>query len=103
MNALSNRPRRLARGASGLLLVGLLVTGTPAPAGAGWWIWDTTKNGVVTGAHAARDGALTFGRSTKALFVDGPSAARSTWKRNSATTKSNARANGRATEAAATR
>ena len=96
-----NPHRRIVRRLGEVLVVGLLVAAIPAPAAAGWWIADTTKNAVVTGGHAARDGALTFGRATKAFFTRGPSAAKQAWKQNAAKTKANAKAGGRATRSAA--
>ena len=61
----------------------------------------TVKEGARTGGHAARDGAVTFGRSAKAFFTGGPSAAKKAWKENAARTKANAKAGSRATKDAA--
>jgi hypothetical protein len=61
----------------------------------------TVKESAKTGGHAARDGALTFGRATRDFFTKGPDAAKRTWKANAATTKANARAGGRAVKSAA--
>jgi len=62
---------------------------------------QTVKESVKTGGHAARDGALTFGRATRAFFTQGPDAAKRTWKANAAKTKANARAGGHAVRSAA--
>lgn len=62
---------------------------------------STVGEAVRTGGHAARDGALTLGRSTKAFFTGGASAARSTWKENAEKTKENAKDGGRKTREAA--
>ena len=48
-----------------------------------------------------RDGALTFGRTTRDFFTKGPDAAKRTWKGNAANTKTNAKAGGRAVRSAA--
>lgn len=102
MNRFIDRRWLVGRGLGGLLVVGVLVTGTPSSADAGWWIVDTTKEAAITGGRAARDGALTFGRATKAFFTRGPSAAKQAWQENAARTKANAKAGGAATKAAAT-
>jgi hypothetical protein len=77
-------------------LVALLLTAPAPPASAGT-LGSTVKRALVTGGHAARDGALTFGRTTRDLFTRGPAAAKRTWKSNAARTGANARANARAT------
>jgi hypothetical protein len=64
-------------------------------------VGDTVKEAAKTGGHAARDGALTFGRSTRDFFKGGPDAAKKTWRKNAATTKSNAKAGAARTRAAA--
>ena len=61
----------------------------------------TVKESAKTGGHAARDGALTFGRATRAFFTQGPDAAKRTWKANATKTKANAKAGGRAVRSAA--
>jgi hypothetical protein len=61
----------------------------------------TLGESVRTGGHAARNGILTFGRSTRALFTGGTAAARRTWKENAARTGAEAKADGRRTRAAA--
>ncbi|HEY3186681.1 MAG TPA: hypothetical protein VGJ70_04355, partial [Solirubrobacteraceae bacterium] len=61
----------------------------------------TVGEALRTGGHAARDGALTFGRTTRDFFKGGPDAARSTWNGNAAKTKENAKVGGRKTRAAA--
>jgi hypothetical protein len=61
----------------------------------------TVKEAARTGGHAARDGALTFGRSAGAFFTEGPSGAKRTWKANAAKTKRNAKQGAAATKAAA--
>ena len=61
----------------------------------------TVKEAARTGGHAARDGALTFGRSVKAFFQGGPNAAKKTWKANAARTKRDAKEGAAATKAAA--
>jgi len=61
----------------------------------------TVKEAAKTGGHAARDGALTFGRTTRDFFKGGGAAAKRTWKANAARTKDTARAGGRATRRAA--
>lgn len=62
---------------------------------------DTIKESAKTGGHAVRDGALTFGRSTRAFFKHGPKAAKRTWKANAQATKQHAKDGGRRTRAAA--
>ena len=62
---------------------------------------ETVKEAGKTAGHAARDGALTFGRSTRAFFTGGAAAAKRTWKQNAARTKANAKAGARATKDAA--
>ena len=64
-------------------------------------VGKTVKEAAKTGGHAARDGALTFGRSTRDFFKGGPEAAKKTWRENAARTKANAKAGGRRTRAAA--
>ena len=44
-----------------------------------------------TAGHAARDGTLTFGRTTRDFFTKGPRAARRTWNANAAQTKAEAK------------
>ena len=61
----------------------------------------TVKEAARTGGRTARDGAVTFGRSTEAFFTEGPSAARKTWKANAAKTKRTAKQGAAATKAAA--
>jgi hypothetical protein len=61
----------------------------------------TVEEAARTGGHAARDGALTFGRSVKAFFHGGPTAAKKTWKANAAKTKRDAKQGAAATKAAA--
>jgi len=64
-------------------------------------VGDTVKEAAKTGGHATRDGVLTFGRSTRDFFKGGPDAAKKTWRKNAATTKSNARSGAARTRAAA--
>jgi hypothetical protein len=64
-------------------------------------VGKTVKEAAKTGGYAARDGALTFGRSTRDFFTGGPQAAKKTWRENAARTKTNAKAGGRRTRAAA--
>jgi hypothetical protein len=59
------------------------------------------EEGAKTGGRAVRDGALTFGRTTRAFFKGGPKAARETWNANARNTGKTARAGGRATRDAA--
>ena len=61
----------------------------------------TVGEAVRTGGHAARDGALTFGRATRAFFKGGTDAARSTWNENATKTKDEAKAGARRTREAA--
>ncbi len=79
-------------------LILLLALALPAAAAD---VKGTAKEGARTGGHAARDGALTFGRSVKAFFKGGPHAAKETWKDNAARTKADARAGAHATKRAA--
>jgi hypothetical protein len=46
-----------------------------------------------TAAHGVRDGVLTFGRTTRAFFLDGPAAAEETWYDNAEATRAHARRN----------
>jgi hypothetical protein len=61
----------------------------------------TAENAAKTGADAVVDGGRTVGRTTRAFFKGGTGAAKSTWKQNARTTAQDAKANGRATRAAA--
>src|SRR5262245_16296883 len=61
----------------------------------------TVGEAVRTGGHAARDGVLTFGRSTKAFFTGGTAAARSTWNENAHKTRDEAKAGASKTRDAA--
>src|SRR5215468_4820752 len=83
------------------LLVAALLGAWGAPASWADAPVNTVKEAAKTGAGAARDGARTFGRSTRAFFKEGPEAAKSTWKSNAAKTKANAKAGGRRTRSAA--
>jgi hypothetical protein len=57
---------------------------------------DSVEEGAKTGGRAVRDGALTFGRTTRAFFKGGKKAARETWNANARHTAEDARAGGRA-------
>jgi hypothetical protein len=48
-----------------------------------------------------RDGALTLGRTTRAFFESGTTAAKETWDANADRTRRDAKAGGRATRRAA--
>ncbi len=64
-------------------------------------VGNTVSEAARTGGHAVRDGALTLGRTTRAFFESGTTAAKETWQANAERTKGNARAGGRATRRAA--
>jgi hypothetical protein len=64
-------------------------------------VGDTVKESARTGGHAARDGALTVGRTVRDFFTKGPRAAKRTWKANAAETKRNAESGGHAVKSAA--
>lgn len=72
-----------------------------SPGPVGEKVKRTVKESAKTGGHAVRDGALTFGRTTRDFFTKGPDAAKRTWKANAANTKTNAKAGGRAVRSAA--
>src|SRR2546422_2350110 len=96
----------MARAWISLALVLTLVVGATCPATAGETssktkVKRTVKEAAKTGGHAARDGALTFGRSTRDFFTGGPDAAKKTWHENAARTKANAKAGASRTRAAA--
>lgn len=55
-------------------------------------VGGVVEESVKTGGRAVRDGALTFGRTTRDFFTQGPSAAQRTWEANEERTKANARA-----------
>jgi hypothetical protein len=61
----------------------------------------TVENAAKTGGDAVVDGSRAVGRTTRAFFKGGASAAKSTWKGNARKTGQDAKANGRATRAAA--
>src|SRR5262245_47930966 len=82
-----------------VLLVAAL--GAPALADGPRKAGHTVKEALKTGGYAARDGVLTFGRTTRDFFKGGPAAASKTWHANAAQTKANAKAGGRATKQAA--
>ena len=87
-----------------MIVVLVLLVATAAAAGetsTGTRVKRTVKEAANTGGYPARDGALTFGRSTRDFFKGGPGAARRTWKANAAHTKATAKAGGRATRDAA--
>lgn len=86
---------------STLTLVVVLAAAPVATANSGDAAKDTVKESAKTGGHAARDGAQTFGRSTRDFFTHGPDAAKHTWKSNAARTKEDAKEGGRRTRAAA--
>ena len=73
----------------------------PVVAHAGDSVKQTAEGAAKTTADAVVDGARTVGRSTKALVKDGTPAAKRTWKENAHITSEDAKANGRATRAAA--
>ncbi|MCW5777855.1 MAG: hypothetical protein KIT14_02910 [bacterium] len=54
-------------------------------------VGGVVEESAKTGGRAVRDGALTFGRTTRDFFTQGPSAAQRTWRANEAQTKANAR------------
>jgi hypothetical protein len=64
-------------------------------------IRKTVKEGVKTGAHTARDGIVTFGRTTRSFFKGGTKAAKKTWNENAAKTKRTAREGAHSTRDAA--
>ena len=75
-------------------LLALAVIGPPAAALAGDTgerVGGTVAESARTGAHAVRDGVLTFGRTVHDFFTGGPNAARETWRENAERTKQNAR------------
>ena len=43
-----------------------------------------------TAGHSVRDGALTFGRTTRDFFTHGPRTAKRTWRANAAKTRADA-------------
>ena len=94
---------------SAIVLAGALSFAEPPPPAPKRSVKNTVKNTVKgtvkeaarTGGRTARDGAVTFGRSTEAFFTEGPSAARKTWKANAAKTKRTAKQGAAATKAAA--
>lgn len=55
-------------------------------------VGGVVEESAKTGGRAVRDGALTFGRTTRDFFTKGPSAAQRTWEANEERTKANARA-----------
>jgi hypothetical protein len=84
------------------LVMALAVAGAPVLAGEpGSKAGSTVEEGTKTGGRAVRDGALTFGRSTRAFFKGGTKAARETWNPNAQHTAETAKAGGRATRDAA--
>jgi len=64
-------------------------------------VGGTIEESAKTGGHAVRDGALTFGRTTRDFFTGGTAKAKKTWRANAGHTKEDARAGGRATRKAA--
>jgi hypothetical protein len=78
---------------SGTLLA-LVAGGVPAAVHAGDTgekVGGTVEESVRTGAHAVRDGVLTFGRTVRDFFTGGSQAAKETWRENAARTKADAR------------
>jgi hypothetical protein len=78
---------------SGVLLA-LVAGGVPATVRAGDTgekVGGTVEESARTGAHAVRDGVLTFGRTVRDFFTGGSQAAKETWRENAARTKENAR------------
>jgi hypothetical protein len=76
------------------VLLALAMIGAPAAAlagDAGERVGGTVEESVRTGAHAVRDGVLTFGRTVRDFFTGGTNAARETWRENADRTKENAR------------
>jgi hypothetical protein len=61
----------------------------------------TAREAAKTGADAVVDGGRLVGRTTKAFFKGGAGEAKKTAKANAKTTSEDAKANGRATRAAA--
>jgi hypothetical protein len=57
----------------------------------GGWLAGVVVESAKTGGRAARDGVLTFGRTTRDFFTKGPKAASRTWKENAARTKATAK------------
>jgi len=75
-------------------MLALAMIGAPAAALAGDTgerVGGTVEESVRTGAHAVRDGVLTFGRTVRDFFTGGTNAARETWRENADRTKENAR------------
>src|SRR5438093_6584316 len=96
----------MVRGRGCLVLVLAFVVGAAGPAAPGETspktrVKNTAKEAARTGGHAARDGALTLGRTTRDFFKGGAAAAKRTWKANAARTKETARSGGHATRRAA--
>lgn len=82
------------------LLIALVAT-LAAAAGPARKTKDVTKESARTAGHAARDGALTAGRTVRDFFKGGPHAAKRTWHANAARTKADARAGRAAVKRAA--
>jgi hypothetical protein len=72
-----------------LLALVLVLAAAPVRAGGGKVVVESAR----TGGHAARDGALTFGRTTRDFFTQGTGSAKRTWDANASRLKANARAN----------
>ena len=84
-----------------ILVAAALGLASSAGADEGNKVGRTVTEAARTGGHAVRDSALTFGRTTRAFFESGTTAAKETWNANAERTKGNARAGGRATKRAA--
>ena len=65
------------------------------------YVGKVVKQAGKTGGGAARDGSRSVGRSVRSFFKEGPKSAKGTWKQNASVTKTNARAGGAKTKAAA--
>ncbi len=91
----------MARDAAVIALLLAIGLGAPALADEPKKARRTVKEAAKTGGHAVRDGAVTFGRTTRDFFKGGPAAAKKTWHANAARTKAHAKAGGRATKRAA--
>jgi hypothetical protein len=75
-----------------LVLMALCAAPVVAAAGdTGRKVGGVVEESAKTGGRAVRDGALTFGRTTRDYFTKGPNAAQRTWQANEERTKANAR------------
>src|SRR5882724_2517568 len=92
---------RRSRNATALVLGALLALGAVTPAAAEekrHSVKNDAKEGAKPGGRTAKEGVLTFVRSTKAFFTGGPEAAKEAWKAGAAKTKRTAKTGARTTK-----